>query len=298
MFKLTENRFLTRKEITDTMKSPPEDVYEILYALSKSHSRRGFEFKYQKDSNFIERFPDIVSRQGLLWENIIAQINASIKQQAKPPSRVRRRTGSKSFSTDTEAETDGRRRRQISSKQRRISASLLNSPPKTGNEVKLISSFPTETNPAEAKESCDGDNYEKLRNFLTDSLKKTPLTNRSRLESEIADSGLKICVNGENEAEVLDLCLATMGLTKFVTSSDVVFACCKVGDMDEVREIILKLLQNQSRFKLTDLKKACVGALQCPPSTEEMKRIAMDYCSLKNNQFSLKQSDGINTIAN
>jgi DNA-directed RNA polymerase-3 subunit RPC5 len=105
--KFTENRFVDRKEMIALTRLPTEEVTDMLQHVANSVSKKGWEFRLTYDSQFVNRFPEVVQRQTLIWDMKNQQHNdshlESSPEKGKPtgaPSRIRSRN--KSFSGDIE----------------------------------------------------------------------------------------------------------------------------------------------------------------------------------------------------
>lgn len=66
MWKFTHCKYVVRKEISSGL--PSEDVKDILEQMSRLRSSKGWEFVFDYDRDFVERHPDVVQRQRLLWD--------------------------------------------------------------------------------------------------------------------------------------------------------------------------------------------------------------------------------------
>nr|XP_019922586.2 DNA-directed RNA polymerase III subunit RPC5 isoform X1 [Crassostrea gigas] len=68
MWRFTQSRHVTRKDIASIVKLPAEDVKEILEQISRIRVNCGWEFLFSYDSEFTSRYGDIVQRQKMLWD--------------------------------------------------------------------------------------------------------------------------------------------------------------------------------------------------------------------------------------
>ncbi|KAK7112961.1 DNA-directed RNA polymerase III subunit RPC5-like [Littorina saxatilis] len=66
MWKFTHCKYVVRKEIASGL--PSEDVKDILEQMSRLRTSKGWEFVYDYDREFVDRFPEVVQRQRLLWD--------------------------------------------------------------------------------------------------------------------------------------------------------------------------------------------------------------------------------------
>ncbi|XP_076007629.1 DNA-directed RNA polymerase III subunit RPC5 [Genypterus blacodes] len=74
MWRFTLERSVMRKEITATIKLPPEDVKEFLEHVAVPRVNRGWEFLLPTDVEFIKKHPDIAHRQHMLWVGIQSKL--------------------------------------------------------------------------------------------------------------------------------------------------------------------------------------------------------------------------------
>ncbi|XP_022319153.2 DNA-directed RNA polymerase III subunit RPC5-like [Crassostrea virginica] len=81
MWRFTQSRHVTRKDIASIVKLPAEDVKDILEQISRIRVNCGWEFLFTYDSEFTSRYGDIVQRQKMLWE---AKYQALAKQLKIP----------------------------------------------------------------------------------------------------------------------------------------------------------------------------------------------------------------------
>ncbi|XP_076448701.1 DNA-directed RNA polymerase III subunit RPC5-like [Babylonia areolata] len=67
MWKFTHCKYVVRREIAAGL--PSEDVKDILEQMSVLRSSKGWEFVYNYDREFVEKHPEVVQRQRLLWDS-------------------------------------------------------------------------------------------------------------------------------------------------------------------------------------------------------------------------------------
>ncbi|KAL8610290.1 hypothetical protein ACOMHN_062022 [Nucella lapillus] len=67
MWKFTHCRYVVRREIAAAL--PSEDMKEILEQMSTFRSSKGWEFVFDYDREFVDRHPEVVQRQRLLWDS-------------------------------------------------------------------------------------------------------------------------------------------------------------------------------------------------------------------------------------
>ncbi|OWF55981.1 DNA-directed RNA polymerase III subunit RPC5-like [Mizuhopecten yessoensis] len=68
MWRFTQSSHVTRKDIASIVKLPAEDVKDILEQMSRIRANCGWEFLFAHDSDFCNRYPEIVLRQKMLWD--------------------------------------------------------------------------------------------------------------------------------------------------------------------------------------------------------------------------------------
>ncbi len=109
MWRFTQKRFVVRKDIASVIKLPAEDVKDILDQMAQLRVSKGWEFVLDNDSEFINRHPEVVQRQQMLWDAKFQQLckvlrisKADLERKAKtdeqlansPEKPKRRRTSS------------------------------------------------------------------------------------------------------------------------------------------------------------------------------------------------------------
>ncbi|XP_060603033.1 DNA-directed RNA polymerase III subunit RPC5-like [Ruditapes philippinarum] len=87
MWRFTMSRCVTRKEIASVVKLPSEDVKDILEQMSHIKVNHGWEFVFEHDYDFTDRYQEIVERQNMLWDakfqTLSKQLNISEAQEKK-----------------------------------------------------------------------------------------------------------------------------------------------------------------------------------------------------------------------
>lgn len=79
MWKFTQSRSIIRKEITAAIKIPPEDMTEILEQMALQRMKKGWEFLLPCDYDFLNRYPEVVERQKMLWDGCWQLLAKTIK---------------------------------------------------------------------------------------------------------------------------------------------------------------------------------------------------------------------------
>ncbi|XP_078691347.1 DNA-directed RNA polymerase III subunit RPC5-like [Branchiostoma floridae x Branchiostoma belcheri] len=149
MWRFTQFRFIVRKEVTSIIKLPHEDVKEIFEQLAVVRVNKGWEFLLPHDQDFVDRYPDVVQRQQMLWDAKYSQLSKLLKlAKGDTPKK-----GKESSHPGQEKETvvvSGQERVKVA-RQRARSRSQQNDPASTSAQHSA-----TLTNPAAAKtESAD-----------------------------------------------------------------------------------------------------------------------------------------------
>lgn len=70
MWRFTQERTLMRKEVSNIIRLPPEDVKDFLEQMAVPRLSRGWEFLLPSDHDFIKKHPDVAQRQNMLWLGI------------------------------------------------------------------------------------------------------------------------------------------------------------------------------------------------------------------------------------
>lgn len=79
-WRFTQCRLLIRQDIAAIIKLPPDDVKDILEQMARQRrGSKGWEFALPWDADFIQRYPDVVQRQQLLWEARGQQLVKSLR---------------------------------------------------------------------------------------------------------------------------------------------------------------------------------------------------------------------------
>ncbi|XP_041364495.1 DNA-directed RNA polymerase III subunit RPC5-like isoform X2 [Gigantopelta aegis] len=122
MWKFTQSRHVIRKDISSIVKLPAEDVKDILEQMSKVKASKGWEFLFDYDKEFTDKYCEIVQRQKMLWDAKYQSLSKQFKipKEAEKKSKAgeqsvghtdkprRRRTSSKSSPSKRERTLSGR----------------------------------------------------------------------------------------------------------------------------------------------------------------------------------------------
>ena len=165
MWRFTQSREVVRKDISTVVKLPAEDVKDILEQMSRLKVHKGWEFMLDFDHEFVNRHPEVVQRQQMLWDAKFQQLSKTLKiskadldRKAKsaelaatsPEKPKRRRTVSRtksgserSFSDQSDTDTEShkeRTRRSSGTERSRKNSGAERSRKNSGRERSLSSS--------------------------------------------------------------------------------------------------------------------------------------------------------------
>ncbi|RDD44005.1 DNA-directed RNA polymerase III subunit RPC5 [Trichoplax sp. H2] len=84
LWKFTQTRITSRKEISMVVKLPSEDLKEIMTQVALLRVTKGWEFCLPYDYQFIERYPDVAQRQVQYWEKKYQQLKLRLKLPTQP----------------------------------------------------------------------------------------------------------------------------------------------------------------------------------------------------------------------
>ena len=79
MWRFTQNRIVIRKDISTVVKVPAEEVKEILEQMARLKINKGWEFTFDNDQEFLNRHPEVVQRQQMLWDAKFQQLSKTLK---------------------------------------------------------------------------------------------------------------------------------------------------------------------------------------------------------------------------
>ncbi|XP_070581554.1 DNA-directed RNA polymerase III subunit RPC5-like [Ptychodera flava] len=79
MWKFTQSRYVIRKEIAMVTRLPSEDIKEMLEQMSRMQVNQGWQFLIEYDSVFVSKFPEVVQRQQMLWDNKYQSLCKTLK---------------------------------------------------------------------------------------------------------------------------------------------------------------------------------------------------------------------------
>ena len=79
MWRFTQNRIVIRKDISTVVKVPAEEVKEILEQMARLKINKGWEFVFEYDQEFVNRHPEVVQRQLMLFDAKFQQLSKTLK---------------------------------------------------------------------------------------------------------------------------------------------------------------------------------------------------------------------------
>lgn len=107
LYMFTLKEFLSRKEMTATVKIPSDDVKAILDDVAVMKVGHGWKLRLNQDLRFNSRYPEVAERQGMLWK----AIGSKLAKQMSMPGLVNEATTSKSTGVIT---SPSRKKRTVS----------------------------------------------------------------------------------------------------------------------------------------------------------------------------------------
>ncbi|XP_039273152.2 DNA-directed RNA polymerase III subunit RPC5-like [Styela clava] len=128
LYMFTRKEFLVRKEITNTVKLPGDDVKAILEDIAVMRMGHGWQLRLRPDNDFMNRFPDVCERQTMLWNaqgaKLAKQLNLTelvgdlnsvhIKQEISSPPRRKKNASSSEDGVSNKKKTVSKRQRKSS----------------------------------------------------------------------------------------------------------------------------------------------------------------------------------------
>lgn len=184
---LNEGRAVERKQISQTVRLPADELKNILCQFAKLKRNKAWVLCLPPDKDFIDKYPDVVERQNMWWEAKFRQLSETFESKANcsSPSKSRSRRRESSMSGGSDLESPGRSKLHSGSSRRRKDSSFSSdaeSGTETGRRKKHNSESCSET----------GNSSRKIKH---DAMDKT-VNNRKKRNSESAQKdGIKQ-VNG------------------------------------------------------------------------------------------------------
>lgn len=106
-----DKQFVERRKVSSEIRIPSEEIKEIFTGIAKLRHNKGWELTLPPDQEFINKHPEIVQRQNLMWEQRSRQLSEFIKDSKEK----RQRRKSKSVSEECKANKSEARDSNLSS---------------------------------------------------------------------------------------------------------------------------------------------------------------------------------------
>ncbi|XP_052262811.1 DNA-directed RNA polymerase III subunit RPC5-like isoform X2 [Dreissena polymorpha] len=322
MWRFTQSRCVTRKEVASVIKLPNEDVKDILEQMSHIRFNHGWEFVFPHDYEFTDRYPEIVERQAMLWnckyQTISKQLNitdaqekkirelAAAEAQAERPrrrrtsSRSRKRTLSgRSISDHSDMETELTDIELILAQQNK---SALKSPDHNKDRLNQhtlngatmeVSSEPDDAI-ANGSDHVHSEFQSELEAFIKDRLWSRYVMSMSelthllhlKLTEEAPGSPLGTGVT-ETLCEQAVIKLGGLSL-KSKWQTEAIFMHVRCGDtLEPLRHAFVELLKTSYKIK----KRHFIKKMETVPGSfteDDMVNVLKDYCIIKKAHYYLK----------
>ncbi|XP_045214874.2 DNA-directed RNA polymerase III subunit RPC5-like isoform X2 [Mercenaria mercenaria] len=312
MWRFTMTRCVTRKEIASIVKLPSEDVKDILEQMSHIKVNHGWEFVFEHDYDFTDRYPEIVERQNMLWDakfqTLSKQLNiseahekkireiAAAEAQAERPrrrrtSRTRKRTLSgRSISDHSDMETESFDIDQLLKDNKTKSVGHNHNSVLNGATMEISHDHNDSDKVSEEFRT-------ELRGFIKEKLYSRYVLSMSELKRllnmKLSQAPPGYILSGRVTDELCEQTVIEIGGIVLATKwqEEPMFMFSKTGDeLEPVRTAICDLAKTSNRMvKKTVLKNA--EAMSGKTFTENtVKNVLRDYCVNKNAQWYLKCS--------
>nr|XP_006818447.1 PREDICTED: DNA-directed RNA polymerase III subunit RPC5-like [Saccoglossus kowalevskii] len=79
MWRFTQSRYVVRKEVAAVTRLPSDDIKEFFEQMSRMQVNQGWQFILKYDQEFVEKYPEVVQRQLMLWDAKYQQLAKSLK---------------------------------------------------------------------------------------------------------------------------------------------------------------------------------------------------------------------------
>ncbi|XP_064644634.1 DNA-directed RNA polymerase III subunit RPC5-like isoform X1 [Lineus longissimus] len=303
MWRFTQNRVVMRKDISSVIKLPAEDVKDLLDQMSRIKINLGWEFLMGYDKEFVDRHPDIVQRQQMLWDAKYQQLTKVLKITKEMEKKVK---------ADHPVPASPRRRRSSSrSKSRSENHSISESDTDVDNSSKMdIDHTDSITNHVNGENSAvpmETDNEvmpsvelkTELLNFIQEKLYSRyvmTLTDVKRLFSiKLAQCPPGHVLAGGVPDKLLEQSIVEVGGVKLQnqwppnSKEEPMFALAKTGDkLDQIRAIMLDMFKDSFKIRSSVLKSRIESELSMNASDNDIKKLLKDYCISKGSLWYLK----------
>ncbi|XP_064614481.1 DNA-directed RNA polymerase III subunit RPC5-like [Liolophura sinensis] len=325
MWKFTQYRCVMRKEVSSVVKLPAEDMKAILEHMSRMKASVGWEFLYQYDKEFTDRYPEIVQRQKMLWDAKYQTLSTQFKipkdgeKKAKDvgalspekPKR-RRRTSSKSRGrtlsgrsvsdqSDTDVEmteklgqTDCKERVVEVMEVTECTASESHPHMTVNGEINSGGDSPTKGHNSVVCGLPPPQLHRELVEFTRDKLhSKTVLlkTDLKRLFSLFLTQcpPEHVLRSGVSDQMLEESVLVSGGVKlEFQGIEPFYILKTKGDDSDKLRAIVVEMLQTSNRIRTVKLRQKVEETLGSPVGDAACKQMLKEYCETKNGNWYLK----------
>lgn len=99
LYLFTVNEYVSRKDITEKVKLPPDELKSILTSIARFRVHKGWELLLPPDVSFMESFHETVERQKMWWDVKLKQLLQSFKSDlTASPTRQRKSSNSSTSS--------------------------------------------------------------------------------------------------------------------------------------------------------------------------------------------------------
>ncbi|KAK3600874.1 hypothetical protein CHS0354_019221 [Potamilus streckersoni] len=319
IWRFTQSRFVTRKEVATVTKLPSEDILDILKQMSHIRVHQGWEFGLEYDYDFTNRYPEITQRQKMLWEAkqqaIFKQLNISREQEkkirdqaaleaAEDKPRRRRRSSSRSsrkrtlsgrsISDHSDVEIELPKQESLD-----VEPIFIDGDNGIENmEVNHISNGPTMELSAEGMSTLNSVSYElraELLKFVQEKLYSRFVLSISELK-RLFTVKLSTCPpghilgSGVSEKLLEEAVIAVGGIVLNAQwQTEHVYVLSKTGgDLDTIRGILVDFLKSSHKVNKKSFAKLVESSLGTSPSDNDVKIVLRDYCVPKFGSWYIK----------
>lgn len=98
---------MERRKVSSVIRVPMEEIKEIFMGISKLRYNKGWELALPADVEFINKYPDIVQRQNVMWEQREIQLSDFFKETSAKEKKQRRKSKSVSEDSSKGVKRDG-----------------------------------------------------------------------------------------------------------------------------------------------------------------------------------------------
>ncbi|GIY10425.1 DNA-directed RNA polymerase III subunit RPC5 [Caerostris darwini] len=303
-----KSRFVKCSEILPVTRITFEDFEAIITPLAIK-TKKGWEFKFPTDTEFLKNHPSIEENQSIKW-NInynklikdfkVSETEAgeSSKATCSVPSRPRQKRHShSSISEGDESGTDsGTFGGKVKSKRAYISKKRpVTSPTKHGGKSKPFPMATLDISPTFLENPLPENVKSEFRDFVGDAVCQQFCMTYSELKELVLESHLSSVTNRGDFESLLDEALNSYGAQKLKnkwpqnTVPKNLYAFTKFGNrLDRYREALLDLFSTTARTRSNLFVKKVEDELRERVSEADCRQIFEEYCVYKSGFFYLK----------